>query len=422
MELFNNKYTRDFTAQNTEELTREINNIPDNDILTLDLNELADYYFDKYSVNPIQLYKNEIISTIEEVKIEETNPFYDCYSTIEFEHRTFKVDGYRVNYKIPFDGNTNLLYLQPSMSILTKFEVDRIDSNSNSGYLPSICYSISLKRSELDGKENPQEIIDKAFERNFNKYETMIAYVNNDIVHYNSSLKNTIVELLKKRKEKSSSLNSLLSKINIPLKKSINATNTTPLTLAVKKEKKKYPEKQNKLLDDYSIKEEDYDNIKRIINQSCISFERTASTINILEEEQIRNLILATLNTHYDSLATGETFSKTGKTDIKIQMENKAAYIAECKIWHGPSEFNKAINQLFGYITWRDVKTSLIVFNKNIKDFSALLDKIDTELNNHELKISYKRIAPNNWQCTFKKNSESEEKVELSVLVYDLSL
>ena len=422
MELFKNQYVKDFTAQNTDSLKREISNIPDNDILTLDINELANYYLDKYSINTIELYKNDIISDIEEVKIEEVNPFYDRYSTIEFEPMTFKIDGYRINYKIPFDGNSNLLYLQPTMSIMTRFEIDRIESNYNSDYLPSICYSISLKRTELDGKDNPQEIIDKEFEKNFKRYETMIGYVNNDINHYNSSLKNTIMELLNKRKEKSSSLSSLLSKINIPLKTSANATNTTPIKLGIKKEIKKYPEKKIDNYEDYSIDDSDYDKIKNIINQACISYERTAITINKLEEEDIRNLLLSNLNSHYDSLATGETFSKTGKTDIRIQFKNKAAYVAECKIWHGPSEFNNAIDQLFGYITWRDVKTSLIVFNKNNKDFSALLNKIDTELNDHKLKISCKRIAPNNWQCTFKKNNESDEKVELNVLVYDLFL
>lgn len=101
---------------------------------------------------------------------------------------------------------------------------------------------------------------------------------------------------------------------------------------------------------------------------------------------------MANLNTHYDSLATGETFSKTGKTDIRIQFNNKAAYIAECKIWHGANEFNKAIKQLFGYITWRDVKTSLIIFNKNNKDFKALLQKINEKLQNNELCINCKKL------------------------------
>ena len=420
MQLFNRQETRQFTSRNTESLTREINSIPDNDILTLDINELADYYNDKYSINTIELYKSDISSTIEERKIEEYNPFYDPYSTIGFESKTIKVDAYRINYKIPFDGNYNLLYLQPNMMMLRQFDVDGIELNNNTEYLPYICFSIDLKKNVLDGKDNPQEIIDKKFEEEFSSYETMIRYVNNDITHYNAALKNIIIDLLNKRKEKSSNLTSLLSKINIPLKSSPNATNTTPISLTIKKEKKKYPEKKNENYEDYSIADEDYNKIKNIINQACISYERTAITINKLEEEDIRNLLLSNLNSHYDSMATGETFSKTGKTDIRIQFKNKAAYVAECKIWHGPSEFNKAIDQLFGYITWRDVKTSLIIFNKTNQDFSVLLDKIDSELNNHDLRISCKRIAQNNWQCTFKKSSESNEKVELNIIACDI--
>lgn len=421
MELFNYQYTRDFAIKNTESLDSEISRMSDNDILMLDINELMEYYYDKYSIETISLFKNDIISTIEETKIEEANPFYGYYSTIDFEPKTFKVEGYKINYKIPFSGNSDLLYLKPTKSILTSFEIDMID-NKNKEVLPMICYSMDLKRADLDGKDHPQEIIDNAFKSRFSKYETMINYVNNDINLYNSTLKKHILEVLNKRKEKSSSLTTLLSKINIPLKSSSNSTNTTPIKLTIKKEVKKYPEKKNELFEEYTISDDDYNKIKNIIEQSCISYERTAITINKLEEEEIRDLILANLNTHYDSLATGETFSKTGKTDIKIQFENKAAYIAECKIWHGPSEFNKAIKQLFGYITWRDVKTSLIIFNKTNKDFQSLLKKIDEELEKNELCIKHQKNLQNNWKCIFRKNSESDERVELSVQVYDISI
>ena len=420
MELFNNQDTRSFTNENTNSLNREISNISDSEILSLDINELADYYYSKFSISTINLLKKDISSTIEEVKIEEANPFYDCYSTIELEPRTFLIDGYRINYKIPFEGSTSLLYLKPTMHMMTRFPVNYIENEHSSEFLPSICFSLNIKGNALEGKDNPQEIINSTFEREFNKYEKMINYVNNDIKLYNSSLRNHILEQLNMRKNKSSNFTSLLSKINIPLKSSENATNTTPISLSVKKEIKKYPEKKNESYEDYSIKDEDYNNIKKIISQACISYERTASTINKLEEEEIRDLLLANLNTHYDSLATGEAFSKTGKTDIRIQFNNKAAYIAECKIWHGASEFNKAIGQLFGYITWRDVKTSLIIFNKNNKDFQALLQKVNDELQNNELCMSCKRTSQNNWQCTFKKNIESEEKIKLNILVCDI--
>lgn len=64
------------------------------------------------------------------------------------------------------------------------------------------------------------------------------------------------------------------------------------------------------------------------------SMEKTARTYYNNQEEELRDILLAALNTHYES-ATGETFRKIGKTDIQIEFENKAAFIGECKIWGG---------------------------------------------------------------------------------------
>ena len=61
-------------------------------------------------------------------------------------------------------------------------------------------------------------------------------------------------------------------------------------------------------------------------------------------------------------MTTGETFRKKGKSDIHIMFENKAAFIGECKIWHGIKNFKEAVEQLFSYSTWRDTKTAIIVF------------------------------------------------------------
>ena len=170
------------------------------------------------------------------------------------------------------------------------------------------------------------------------------------------------------------------------------------------------------------IKESDYINIKQIISLACSSFEHTPSACHKLDEEELRDMLLSNLNTHYNATATGETFSKNGKTDIRIQFENKSAYIAECKIWHGISKFREAITQLFSYTTWRDIKTSLIVFNKEVKDFSSILNKIKEELNENPLKISITEISKNEWQCIFKKSMDSSEKIALHVIVCDVSV
>lgn len=88
----------------------------------------------------------------------------------------------------------------------------------------------------------------------------------------------------------------------------------------------------------------------------------------------------------YDSTtATGETFNKGGKTDIllKYAKDGSNLFVAECKFWHGSSEFQKAISQLFDrYLTWRDSKAALILFVTN-KDFTNIIETIKNEVKRH---------------------------------------
>jgi hypothetical protein len=92
--------------------------------------------------------------------------------------------------------------------------------------------------------------------------------------------------------------------------------------------------------------------------------ERSPSIVVALDEEAIRNLFLIVLNGHYEGGATGETFNAAGKTDILVRAGDRNVFIAECKFWRGPAEFGEAIDQLFGYLSWRDTKCALLVFNQ----------------------------------------------------------
>ena len=74
-------------------------------------------------------------------------------------------------------------------------------------------------------------------------------------------------------------------------------------------------------------------------------------------------MVLAQLNGHFKGAATGEAFRGKGKTDIRIEQDDRAAFVGECKNWNGETGATKAIDQLLGYLTWRDGKAALIVFN-----------------------------------------------------------
>jgi hypothetical protein len=111
--------------------------------------------------------------------------------------------------------------------------------------------------------------------------------------------------------------------------------------------------------------------------------EKKPSTYKDKDEKGIRDQFLLVLETRYDStITTGETFNKGGKTDIilKYAKDGSNLFVAECKFWHGSSEFHKAISQLFDrYLTWRDSKAALMLFVID-KDFTNFIETIKKEI------------------------------------------
>jgi hypothetical protein len=117
------------------------------------------------------------------------------------------------------------------------------------------------------------------------------------------------------------------------------------------------------------------------------NLEKYKDLYDKFDEEGFRNFFLPYLNSiSTKHTATGETFNKIGKTDILIQDETgQNVFIAECKLWKGESEIENAINQLLErYVTWRDEKVALIIFNKSVKKFSEIVDKAVSSLKKHK--------------------------------------
>src|SRR5690606_5018776 len=141
-----------------------------------------------------------------------------------------------------------------------------------------------------------------------------------------------------------------------------------------------------------SLSDEGYGNILNQIYGFGQNLEKYKTLYDKFDEEGFRDFFLPHLNLISKShAATGETFNKLGKTDILIQDENGInVFIAECKLWKGESELSKAIDQLLDrYVTWRDEKVALIVFNKDMKNFTELMAKAVEKLKKHPLFDKY---------------------------------
>ena len=330
------------------------------------------------------------------------------------------LDGYKITFTIPFDGDKDLLDLRPSTFYMQSFPVDRVIAPTDDDY-GKIIFSLEYAKSELQRSENSNEIVQKGFQREIDTYFKTIETINKEVRNYNNGLRNIVEKYLEARLQKANDYLQMRERLELPLKINANAPNTKPIVLKKAKKKKEvsFPNRKESEKN-YEISDAHYENIKSIISLACISMEKTARTFNKLLEEELRDVILSNLNSHYQGTASGETFNKVGKTDIYIPFENKAAYIAECKVWHGSKKFVEAIDQLCGYTTWRETKTSLIIFNKENKDFSSLVDNIDTVLKTLERCKSIIRLEHNQWQGIFSKELTSKDTLTINVMIYDL--
>lgn len=127
------------------------------------------------------------------------------------------------------------------------------------------------------------------------------------------------------------------------------------------------------------------------------------------EEQAIRDLLLFLLNGNWQGLATGETFVGGGKSDILLRWRDRDAFIAELKIWDGPADFDKAINQLLHrYTVWRDTRVALIIFIRDRQDVTSIINKARATVLKHEAYVAGGAEAASDGLHEFSMRAQSD--------------
>ncbi|HEU0144988.1 MAG TPA: hypothetical protein VFQ47_09405 [Nitrososphaera sp.] len=149
-------------------------------------------------------------------------------------------------------------------------------------------------------------------------------------------------------------------------------------------------------------------------------FEQYPSTYKDKREEELRDHFLLNLQPRYKGAATGETFNKIGKTDILIRYENATVFIAECKFWRRRKGYIDTINQLLGYLIWRNSKAAVVLFVRN-KDFSSVLQEVKAATPTHPNFIRFVNEQDETWlNYIFHINDNPNREVKLAVLLFHI--
>ena len=139
-------------------------------------------------------------------------------------------------------------------------------------------------------------------------------------------------------------------------------------------------------------------------------------------EEDLRNVFLILLQTHFEGSATGETFNKKGKTDILLKHGSEIAFIGECKVWRGSKKYEEGVDQLLGNLTWRDSKAALLIFVRDTQVKTVLKGIRETTEHLPNFIAESKHVGESwlNYKVSLLKNPESH--VFLAVLVFDIPI
>ncbi len=399
----------DYYRNTLEEIRSKILRESDATIIGTDLSELAEYYCQDYLIDPIELDQEkepswEYEKYVERIPAHQRESIYQQDGDLDFECE-------RINVEVPILPNRDIgkiSQLQSSTRSLSYSE-DRFLFQQD-----TISASITIKGYGFSLSEDQ---IARDVEQEIQRIKDLVKWKRADIVSGNEKLKNEVLQLLTQRKQKieqdGSKIDSLTQKISIRLKKKENPAakrieiSEKPI---LKKIKPSPAQPEEYVLDGQKV----LDIIAFLDNQGK-QFERTPKSYEKLDEEELRDILLSTLNAIFEGKATGETFSKKGKTDIYLNIDKGSI----CKIWGGEKLYHDTIDQLRRYLTWRHNFGIMITFVKN-KDFSSVLGKIKAAIQSSSTYLhGFKEINQTHF-ISIHKIEDDEKEVEIHHLVYNL--
>ena len=165
---------------------------------------------------------------------------------------------------------------------------------------------------------------------------------------------------------------------------------------------------------------QEYESILGIISNMVSVIERSPKTFQNMKEEDLRQHFLIQLNGQYAGQATAETFNVSGKTDILIRDQDKNIFIAECKFWRGPKSLTEAIDQLLGYVQWKDSKTAILLFNQQ-KNLSNILEQIPAVVKEHpNFKREVEYSSETGFRYILHHRDDRNREIYLTILVFDI--
>ena len=402
----------------SEIVDESINSLSESQILAIPPQDLVEHIAHEHDVTPLVICEDNISAesceTKVDVSLDQHRPFIRNRSSPVY------VKGGQVELTIPYCGDTYLWGSNPGLgpgrhSLGAVVPHGSVHAQGEHG--GSIKFRVKFAHDDMS-----QHKIQAQIDQNLGLIKNYVARSKQSVASYHSDLRRVIERKIEDRKAILIKINDVVEQLEIPLKRNPEAPSTTPVYLSRRRVRPLPPDHELHFEPEPGICSEDYEYILSVIRHEIATFEATPMTYENLPEEHLRDILLGHLNGHYSGDATGETFRRKGKTDIRIEDGARSAFVAECKVWRGPLGFRSTIDQLFDYLTWRDCKASIVIFNRRNRGFSGILCKIAQELAEHCLakREVMNQRRPGEWRFVFRARQDELREITVHVFAADL--
>ncbi len=304
---------------------------------------------------------------------------------------------------IPFSGPRAVFEYQPSTATLGGVQLE----------LRANDLVFRARADDPNAQNSLASILDEV--------EKHLRQLERDLAVWPREIQKMALELLPPRRKAIEAAKEGLNKFPFKVRRRDDA----PLTYAAPEIKRKVAPAQpvrsaTNIAPEPILEEAEYQHILKVMDNMTHVLERSPRAFIGLDEESIRTHFLVQLNGQYEGQATGETFNSEGKTDILVRIEDRNVFIAECKFWKGEAVLTDTINQLLGYLTWRDAKTALVFFNRN-KDFSKVIEAaLNGVLKHPNFESGPKTFGDTTFRYVMLSKSDPNRKVSMTMMLYDI--
>ena len=405
MHLFNQEDLNAELRARRERAACAVDEIQKEQFLLSEDHEIVDHIVSEFSVEPLVLHEAGKTMDQSETRVDvskDPNRFPPLNPT-----GPFYVTGTRVDVKIPFSGDEWLFQYQTNPRPMEPLHAE----------FDQQCVLLSISFADDIEPENFR----RAHGRKLDLLRRFADYSGSQVQSYNQALPGFVRIAVARRRERLRKQAHIAELLAIPLASKPGAPPLAPVKIAIRQPPKLPVPPKTGLAPEPGIEQPMYEKVLQCLRHQGRTFEATPSTFAKHDEEDLRNIVLAHLNGHFEGDAVGEAFRKRGKTDICIEQSNRSAFVGECKLWTGPASLTKALDQLLGYLTWRDSKAALIIFNSKNRNFSQILTRLPDALRDHRLFLRELACEESGeWRVEMRSEEDEGRRVTVHVFLFNL--